>query len=1450
MPRLNLSLRWLVPLLAIGSIAAQHEGVVPSKETSHTVDFLRDVRPILTAHCYECHGPDGDQRKGDLRLDRKHDAFAKFEDYAIIVPGDAKASELMLRIVSEDPDEAMPPPKVDDKLKPAEIEILRKWINEGAVWQDHWAFVPPLRPSLPPVQDGEWAKNDIDTFILAQLEKKGLRPSGEATREAWLRRVTFDLIGLPPTPKEIETFVQDTSADAYEKVVDRLLADERYGERMASDWLDVARYADSNGYQRDSERQAWKWRDWVINAFNTNMPFDQFTIEQLAGDLLEKPTLEQKIATGFNRNHAVNTEAGEELDEYRSAYVIDRVHTTTTTWLGLTVACAQCHDHKYDPISQKEFYSFYGFFNSIKERDSARGRNPKPAIAAPGPDDLPKLRSIETRIAMLKQRLEAVDPITDTFQAQWEERTRERLAGPIEWTTMKPTEFMARYGSRLALQKDGSLLATGPTPSRDTYDVVFTPGARKIEALRIEVLPDPSLPEGASGRADDGRFILSKLTTHLTSVSDSSDPPLISYAALEADINQKRNADEHYLTAINPGAFAGAVALETGSSSQGGGFSRRGRGGWSIAGDERKQARHAVLVPSEPLKSNAMSILRLTLEHNSRDKFKSLIGRFRVSLTEDPRIREQLVPLAKSNWRSIGPFPAATTAAAFATEFGPEKDKGLVKPLWKKKHNQPVAKPSAGKPSSGKSTGKPSPGNPSGKPETPNPNVKKPDAAKPAVATSEAGKPTGKPSSKAGNSSKPGKKPNGKNSPVVNAGKPDSKPVNKSEPEEEAEAPKKKPRPKRLAWTEQRTWRDGSSASVSVTGPAAATYLSRKIETKTPRTARLTFRGGVGAKIWLNGNVVGSFAPEDQPVAKTPTKPSASNFPAGFNPADLTPEMAAMFTQAQSRRSRPTSKEHELHIGLREGENHLVVKVIGKGAATSSSRRGGSSSSQGQTPQNPSPMSSRGRSSGGTTFTFSITPEGEDILNYETTLAVLARTNDSRKPVALNAAAITKATTITKKSEKKQTLTPAERREKVVREWYRTNIDVAGRVLAAELRKLEREKAEIESKLPSALVMEELDTPRVTDVFLRGDYRNRGEKVAVGTPSMLPPMPKDLPKNRLGLAKWLVSGTHPLTARVTVNRAWQAFFGRGIVSTAEDFGIRGAQPTHPKLLDWLATEFVASKWDMKKLHRLLVLSASYRQNGFTSKDAINSDPNNTMVARGPHQRLSAEMVRDQALFAAGLLKQEIGGKSVKPHQPEGLWRATLGSGKWSESKGDDKYRRGLYVYWKRGVPYPSFMAFDSSKRETCTVTRSNTTTPLQALVTLNDPVYAEAGRHLGKRLLKEGGKDDKARIAYGFRLVASRSPEMRELEILNKLLGDFRKEYEGNEKAAKQVLGLIKKKPAKSSSNSRGRSRTPTPEPKKPVAKPDKNAPKPAEAAAWAQMGCTLLNLEAAVRRG
>jgi hypothetical protein len=532
--------------------------------------------------------------------------------------------------------------------------------------------------------------------------------------------------------------------------------------------------------------------------------------------------------------------------------------------------------------------------------------------------------------------------------------------------------------------------------------------------------------------------------------------------------------------------------------------------------------------------------------------------------------------------------------------------------------------------------------------------------------------------------------------------------------------------------------------------------------------------------------------------------------------------------------------------------------------------------------------------------------------------------------------------------------TPAERRTAAVRRWYRTRIDIAGRVLFDELVRLRREKQKLEAKLPSALVMEELKTPRETHLFVRGDYRKKGEKVSAGTPAVLPPMAADLPKNRLGLARWLVSPTHPLTARVAVNRAWQQLFGLGLVRTPDDFGIRGARPSHPELLDWLATEFVRTGWNQKQLHRLLVLSATYRQSSAVAEELLAKDPENVLLARGPAQRLSAEMVRDQALVTSGLLVQKLGGPSVKPFQPPGLWQAVLGTGDWRPSTGDALHRRGLYTYWKRGVPYPSATVFDAAKRETCAVNRPRTTTPLQALVTLNDPVYVEAGKALGLRMHKEGGKDDDARLAFGFRLVTSRAPEADELAILRRLLAEQRAHYADKVDQAKLLLGIKEpkgkgrgangkmpngkaagdgkgaagsvagdepapagkgkadaakpdakpaaepsekgaeaqpKQPAASSATEQETAKPrgdaekapapdaakndDAPKPAEPnAAKPAGAAPKgettkpaeaptksagdgkldpaqqPVEAAAWAQIGCTLLNLEAAIRRG
>ncbi|HEX5051868.1 MAG TPA: DUF1553 domain-containing protein [Planctomycetota bacterium] len=1447
--------------LLVVAATAQHDGVVGQPAADH-VDFARAVQPILAHHCYACHGPDDDRRKADLRLDRRESAFAVGVEGAAFVAGKPDESQALVRILSDDPDEHMPPPDSGHVLKPAEIETLRRWIEGGAEWQEHWAFVAPRKPAVPTVADAGWPHSDLDRFVLARLEQEGLRPAAEASREAWLRRVTFDLIGLPPTIAEIDAFLRDTSADAHEKVVDRLLADERYGERQATEWLDLARYADSNGYQRDRGRIAWKWRDQVIDAFNKDQPFDQFTIEQLAGDLLPEPTLEQRIATGFNRNHPVNTEAGEELDEYRSAYVIDRVHTTATTWLGLSLACAQCHDHKYDPISQRDFYSFYGFFNHIKERDSgdAIGLNPKPAIPAPGPDDVPRLADLERRIKTLEQRLERDDPLADEAQAAWQKAAIERLGAPLPWTPLDPTEFMARHGSRLQRLADGSILATGPVPARDTYDLVFVPGKRKIQALRLEVLPDPSMPLGASGRADDGRFILSSLESRLASVAESSDPPLIAYALAAADLNQKEDEDEHYLTAITPGSIAGSIALDDGGGNDKSNGFRFGGRGWSIAGDARKEPREAILIPIEALEANGTSILRLTLHHNSSNKFKSLIGRFRVSFTEDARVRTQLLPIAASLWRALGPFPAADVAAAYTTAFEPEQD--LVTAEWKKKYDQPIVaqpKEAPSKEAPPKET----------KPEEP--AARKTVSTEPVAAAKEA-TPGESPKQTTAPARQPGKAPaaaapraSAQDKTAAKAAAPAAgdaaaaavaatdQPAPAKEPDAKAaEKPKAKPKPRRLEWKEHRDWRDGDTARLAVDGAASAWFVSRKLHTETARTATIEFDGGVGAKLWLNGTVVAEFAPPLQAP-----EPEQAEVPAKKKEFD---EEEFLAQRARERDREP----RRLRLGLRAGDNHLVIKLIGKG--TPARPKGGKAPAMAKPeepaaddappPGFPLPMQQRGSPS--VSFTFSLNAEGDDLLDFETLQALreqAAAPPTAPAPPATTTPAPTTAESVATEAsatktppaeaDVKKTLTPAERRAKVLRRWFRTRIDIAGRVLFEELERTKKEKERVEARLTSALVMEELGKPRETRVFVRGDYRHKGDLVETNTPAVLPPMAKDLPRNRLGLARWLVAPDNPLVARVTVNRAWQQFFGQGLVRTADNFGVRGALPSHPELLDWLATGFVASGWNVKQLHKLIVMSATYRQSGVATAEALARDPDNVLLARGPHQRLSAEMVRDQALSIAGMLVQKVGGPSVKPWQPPGLWAAVLGSGEWKTDTGDAAHRRGLYVYWKRGVPYPSFMAFDAPKRETCTVTRTQTTTPLQALVLLNDPVYVEAGRALGLRMRKEGGKYDEARLVFGFRLATSRRPDERELATLTALLGDLRTHYQADQKAAKALLEVGVEKPEPKAGDEAAAAPAATP-----AVVVTGDPIDAAEAAAWAQVGATLLNLEAAIRRG
>jgi hypothetical protein len=799
----------VIPCFLAGSVRAASP---PGK-----VNYNRDIRPILSNNCYKCHGPDAHERQAELRLDIRTEALKPTESGRnVIVPGKPEASALVRRILSPKSSRVMPPPETNKKLTAAEKELLQRWIAQGAEYQDHWSFLPPKRPPLPTVTNPAWPRNPLDTFILARLEREGLRPSPEADKITLLRRVTLDLTGLPPTPAEVDAFVADTRPDAYERVVERLLASPRFGERMAVEWLDAARYADTHGYHIDSGRDMARWREWVINAFNHNLPFDQFTIEQLAGDLLPGATLSQRIASGFNRNHMINFEGGAIPEEYHTAYVVDRINTTSTVWLGLTVACAQCHDHKYDPITQKEFYQLYAFFHNVPEN-------------------------------------------------------------------------------------------------------------------------------------------------------------------------------------------------------------------------------------------------------------------------------------------------------------------GL----------------------------------------------------------------------------------------------------------------------------------DGSKGNAA-------------------------------------------------PVLKTPTR------------------------QQQEALDR-------LAVAIKHVEQQVALA----------------------------------------------TPEIDAVQNKQ---------------------------------------------------------------LNDQLAKLRKEQAELDKQISTTMVMQELPKPRETFMLIRGQYDKRGEKVTAGVPASLPPLPRDAPANRLGLARWLVDPGHPLTARVAVNRYWQMFFGIGLVKTAEDFGSQGELPSHPELLDWLAVEFMnpstassvsgpAGKWDIKAIIRLVVTSATYRQSSKVTPALVAKDPENRLLARAPRLRLQAEFIRDQALAISGLLNGTIGGASVSPYQPPGLWEelaSRLDGKNWTaqtyvQSHGKDLYRRTMYTFWKRTSPPPTLTTFDAPDRETCTVRRPRTNTPLQALVLMNDPTYVEASRKLAERLMTEAVTSDE-RLALAFRLTTARRPTTTETAVLRSIYQEQLAVYRKDSQAALKLLNV-------------GESRR-------------KEALDVAELAAWTTVASVILNLDETVTRG
>ena len=957
---------------------------VPARADDKPVSVERDVRPILARNCFGCHGPDEKARKAKLRLDVEESAKG------VIVAGEPDASDLVKRITG-DGDDRMPPPKAGKPLPPEQVDLITRWVQQGAKWGRHWAFQKPVRPPLPAVRAADWPKSPVDRFVLARLEKEGLAPSPEADKYTLARRVALDLTGLPPDPELVKRFVADRSPEAYEHFVDELLKSPAYGERWARMWLDLARYADTKGYEKDLGRTMWRYRDWVIEAFNNDLPFDQFTLRQLAGDLMPGATTDHLLATAFHRNTMVNDEGGTDDEEFRVAAVKDRTDTTMQVWMGLTAGCAKCHTHKYDPISHTEYYRLYAFFNQTVDADTGDEAPKVPTPTAAQQEQIAKLQAEWMRV---RQELHTY---TDEFKAaaaKWEAEAKKRGG----WTVAKPTAMTAASGSWMKVIDDGSVLVEPRRPARETYTVTLPAGTKPITGIRLEVLPDKSHPKGGVGRtANDGNFVLSRFVVKAKAKDGTvTELPI---ATATADFSQDQYPVEHAIKNPDPKKH-----------------------GWGVA-PKQLEIHQAVFALAEPVTPKPGTELEVTLDHQFEFTYPGFsLGRFRLFLTGDE--------------------------------------------------------------------------------------------------------------------------------------------------------------------------------SPSISG-------------------------------------------------------------------ELPAELKMIFMQPAERRTA-------------EQQNYVLAYYAGVAA--------------------------------------------------------------DRKPLR---------------------------------------------------DKLEGLKKEIEAvPVPQTPILRELPTSkrRATHVHVRGNFLEKGEAVEPAVPAAFHPLPADYPKDRLGLAGWLVHPDNPLTARVVVNRLWAHLFGRGLVETQEDFGSQGQPPTHPDLLDWLATEFRDNGWSTKGILKTIVMSATYRQSAKVAPDLLKRDPANRLLARGPRFRLEAEQIRDQALAASGLLSKKMFGPSVMPPQPEGLWRSAYNGAKWVTATGEDRYRRGIYTFLKRTAPYPAMTTFDAPSRELCTVRRIATNTPLQALVTLNDEAFVEMARALAGKM-QSAGKTPEEQIAHGLQRALIRPAKPEEVAVLKNLYEARLEHYAKHPDEAKKLAG-------------------------------------------------------------
>lgn len=982
-----------------------------------TVDFNRDIRPILSNHCFQCHGPDEEQRQADLRLDQRAGAIQDLGGYSAIQPNDADGSELLARVITTDEDLRMPPADHGDRLTDVQVLKLRKWIEQGAPYAEHWSFQPYSQPDVPSVPDaapGNWKRHAIDAFVHQRLAHQAIEPSPEADRPTLIRRVSLDLLGLPPSPDAVATFIADQEPGAFERMLDRMLESKHFGERWARHWLDQARYADSHGYTNDNQRSIWPYRDWVIEAFNRDLPFDQFTIEQLAGDMLDSPTLQQRVATGFHRNTLINSEGGTKADQFRDEQVKDRIDTTGLVWMGLTVGCAKCHTHKFDPLSQQEYYQLYAFFNSTTDSNSVT-----PTVKVPSSEQTEQLVELRSEQERLRALL-AADEGREERKRDWEaeiadsgESESEKSDG-VPWTVLA-LSGKSDKGSEIETLEDNSLLVSGVGGEKEEYQSTARSPLTKVRSVRLEVLTDESLPKNGPGRASNGNFVLSEFWFR------TGDGRELRFSKAVAEHSQPK--------------FEIAKSIDGKTDT-----------GWAINGapeGSMNRNRTAWFVLPEPLEVELDHALVFKMQFHVNANYG--IGRYRISISADE---------------------------------------------------------------------------------------------------------------------------------------------------------------------------------------------------------------------WID-------RPDQAAIAK-------------------------------------------------------LLKI---------------------------PVDKRS----------------------------------------------------------------AEQRNKIERAFLQQDPKLSQ--IDKQLTEVEKQIDSVERQIATTMVLQELDDPRIAYIQVRGDFLRHGKVVLPDVPAVLPPLPTGTRANRLTFARWLVSSEHPLTSRVRVNRIWMRLFGRGLVETENDFGIQGSLPTHPELLNWLAAEFVNLGWSTKQLLRLIMTSATYRQQSYHRPDLESIDPRNLLLARQARLRVEAEIVRDMALTVSGALSDKIGGPGVFPPQPDGVYAFTQRKKQWKTSQGEDRYRRGMYTFFYRSAPYPMLSTFDVPKFNTTCTRRDRSNTPLQSLTLANAESFQELAGLLGQRIMRDRPRAsnsnvadtsnpaappehsdvqlDRRRIAYAYELCFARTPSKQESARLEQYVVLCRKKFESEERTWAAVARVL-----------------------------------------------------------